>query len=66
MQGATAKCSRVNFKPRPNIQIVDVLPVEGGMRLEAAELTRNSKAHMLTIPMHTADDICFTILSASV
>ena len=35
------------------------------MGLEGAELTRISKAHMLTMPMHTADDSYFTILSAS-
>ena len=36
------------------------------MGLEGAELTRNSKAHMLTMPLHTADDNYFTMLSASV
>ena len=36
------------------------------MGQEGGELTRNSKAHMLTMPMHTADESYCTILSASV
>ena len=36
------------------------------MGQEGGELTRNSKAHMLKMPMHTADDSYFTTLSASV
>ena len=36
------------------------------MRQEGGELTRSTKAHMLTMPMHTANDSYFAILSASV
>ena len=35
------------------------------MRQEGSELTRNSKAHMLTMPMHTADDSLKKNLNAS-
>ena len=40
--------------------------LRGGIGLERAELTRNSNAHILTIPSHAAEGSYFTILSASV